>query len=838
MKPIRAQTQPRKHEDTKKNNSSSCFRGFVVAFCGSVLALTTASCSGGRTSAPSPAAVRFVDLYKPEMLRGSVPASTKEAKRTEWRFDGEAPTPAPAVFAATRGWEPGLGISGLAIRDGRLTGRSSTEFPVLQIERTQDLDNRDQIHAIEIRMKVSAGAQVSVITRGPGPVPWDEVERGLKLASWPMTVPLTPGPEANTYTFTSASPLNAARIRRILIRPTDAASATFEIESVRLVHRKEYLASVPSGISWQGLAEIYRESLVARAPEQMTFAVTVPERGWLDLGIGTIDHHPATFEISVSPAGARERELLHRETVTTPLRWQRASIDLARFSGRKVSVSLGLIGEAGTIGLWGSPAIRSRSRAAGAPASETRPRGVVWIHADTLRPDHLPMYSGKRDTAPFLRKLASEGALFTRAMTQGTWTKASSSSFLTSLYPTTHGVSAIPDRLPASVTTIADVYRAAGYATVSYSSVVFTGQLTNLHKGFEEVHEATSQTDPVYTSKSAREYVDRAVEWLDAHKEGPFFMYLHVFDPHAPYEPRRPYASTWADPAKRDEHIAQRTSLRKVIKDPAQAPRGMATTEEMKAAGVDPATYLAYDMDWYDGSIRALDAEMARLFERLRAHGLDDTTAIVFMSDHGEEFQDHGRMWHGHSVYGEQAHVPLFFRWPGRLTGGVVDEVVESIDIMPTLLDLSQLPHPKGIQGQSLVPLLKLKGDEQPATWKRRPAITEKTVMTTANDAPDPDNERDVSWQSFAINDGEWKLIRHTIRPAGRPEFELFDAKRDPLDQNDVASEHADVVQRLAKALDGWHQMAMAAKLKPDTEATKNMTPEQLQKLKSLGYVK
>src|SRR5206468_11755741 len=228
----------------------------------------------------------------------------------------------------------------------------------------------------------------------------------------------------------------------------------------------------------------------------------------------------------------------------------------------------------------------------------------------------------------------------------------------------------ISDRLPASVTTVADVYRAAGYATVSLSSVVFTGRFTNLHKGFEEVHEATSQSDPVYTSKSAREYVDRAADWIDAHKDGPFFMYLHVFDPHPPYEPRHPYESLWADPAKRDEHVKQRDAMRQTINEPGMAARGMATTEEMKAAGVDPATYLAYDKDWYDGSIRALGAELARLLERLRPDGLDSRTAVVFMSDHGEEFHDHGRMWHGQSAYGELAHVPLLLRWPGHVPGG------------------------------------------------------------------------------------------------------------------------------------------------------------------------
>src|SRR4030095_17202101 len=92
------------------------------------------------------------------------------------------------------GAEAGLGITGLTVRDGRLTGRSSSAYPVIQIERTEDLDNRDQFHAIEIRMKVSAGANVSVITRVPGPVPWPEGERGLQLGSRPGRPPRPPRP--------------------------------------------------------------------------------------------------------------------------------------------------------------------------------------------------------------------------------------------------------------------------------------------------------------------------------------------------------------------------------------------------------------------------------------------------------------------------------------------------------------------------------------------------------------------------------------------------------------------------------------------------------------------
>lgn len=802
-----------------------------------VLVAAMPACSRA-SSTPAPAAIRLVDLFKPDVLHGQVETSQRPVKPTEWRFDGPAPAAPPKEFAATRGWEAGANISGLSIRDGRLTGRAASEFPLLRIERTTDLDNRDQFHAVEIKMKASAGGSVSLATRGPGPVPFGDVERGLRLGAFAIKAPLVPGNDIQTYTLTSPSPLNASRVRHLVIRPTDGAGATFEIESVRLVLRKEYLATVPAGVNWQGLGEIYRESLVSRAPQTMTFGVALPERPWLDLGVGTIDEAPATFRVAVKPHGAASERVVHVQTVTTPYRWERLAIDLREFAGQRVELSLALAGEAATVGLWGSPAVRSRSGRGERSSGAAVPQGVILIHADTLRPDHLSLYGSTRDTAPFLKTLASEGVLFNNAMAQATWTKVSSSSFLTSLYPTTHGVAKFVDRLPATVTTLADVYRSAGYATLSLSSVTFTGQYTNLHKGFEEVHEATSQTDLVYTSKSAREYIDRVSEWLDVHRDEPFFIYLHVFDPHPPYEPRRPYDAIWSDPAKRDEHLKQRASLRKVVVAPGMGGLGMATRDEMLKAGVDPAVYLAYDQDWYDASIKALDAELARLFERLRSDGLDSRTAVAFLSDHGEEFQDHGRMWHGQSAYGELAHVPLLVRWPGGVPAGrKVDEVVQLIDVMPTLLDFSRLSHPKGIQGQSLVPLLQAP-NANGAVWRRRPAITEKHPGETNDDAPDPGHEREGSWQSFALNDGEWKLIHHTVRPASRPEFQLFDARHDPLDQKDVAADHADVVQRLAKALDGWRQMALAAKLKPDTESTQTLSPEQLQRLRSLGYVK
>jgi hypothetical protein len=135
------------------------------------------------------------------------------------------------------------------------------------------------------------------------------------------------------------------------------------------------------------------------------------------------------------------------------------------------------------------------------------------------------------------------------------------------------------------------------------------------------------------------------------------------------------------------------------------------------------------------------------------------------------------------------------------------------------------------LQGQSLTPLLSAEEGKR-AEWRRRPAITEKAIVQPGPAPPPHETE------SYAITDEQWKLVRNVVRAEGTPEFELYDAVKDPLDKTNIAQAHPDVVDRLAKALDGWKAMAEKAKLASDAEGAKNLTPEQLQRLRSLGYVK
>lgn len=784
-----------------------------------------------------PVTVRLTDLYKPEVVENPTPPAAVPV-RLEWRFDGPPPSPAPDEHPATRGWEVLHGVSGLAIRQGRLAGRSTDDLPVLHFERTRDLDDDDLVHEVQVRMRASSGENVAVAFLGSPKLDRQVALDYARHFTWDSSSPIVAGDVMRTYTFRPVFHVVSSRARHVFLRPTDHEGASFEIESVRLVMRREYLASVASGLGWHGLGEVYRETLVARAPGALRFTLRLPARPRLDLAVGTVEEGPVTFRVQVRRKGGAAVDALVR-TVTRAHRWDPAPVDLHRFADQEVELSLALTAEkVGTLGFWGTPTVRSLGTMPPPQTSAARPlerpQGVILVWIDTLRRDHLSAYGHRRPTSPLIDSLAAQGTLFRDCIGQASWTKVATPSLLTSLYPTAHGVKDFSDRLPGSATTLAEIYRGAGYATLSFSSILFTGQFTNLHQGFEEVHEGGSLPDR-QSSKTAREYVDRLIGWLEAHREVPFFVFLHVLDPHDPYRPAPPYDTMWADPARRDEHERQNKELRKRIADPLLRHMGdaMPTRDDLVGAAIDPEAYVGYYRDWYDGSIRGMDAEIGRLVERLGNLGLDKRTLLVLSADHGEEFLEHGRTLHGQSVYGEMNNMPLIFWAPGQVRPGVaVEDTVQAVDVMPTLLEASRLPVPAGLHGRSLLPLLfPPAGTVRAAGWADRPAISEKAV-TVQTGAPPP---RDTESAAVVLNG--WKLIHNTKRPAGRPEFELFDHRQDPLDLRDLAAQRPDVVERLRRELEAWRRTVASARLKPDSEAAAALSPEELERLRALGYV-
>lgn len=799
-----------------------------------LLGLAIVAALAGCRARPAPSVIRLTDVYRAESIVGRAPEAPPRP-RTEWRFD----TPLSGSATKPAGWDAPAGVSGLAVRDGHLTGRSTTDFPILHVERPPVADDRELLHEVQVRARSSKGANLAVTFRDSEKLDIKEVLERSGVFGWRTTTPIVAGSELRTYTLRSPFPVTGSEIRHLLLRPTDVRDAAFEIESVRLVFRREHLAGVPSGLGWQGLSEVYRESLVTRSPEAMRLSVRVPARPRLDLAVGTPEDRPVTFRVALAEGSAGGERTLLEKTVTRPHRWEEVTVDLGAEAGRDVTLALSLRSDTpGTIGFWGSPVLRTRDAippAAVKGAPEPRPQGVIVVWADTLRRDHLGAYGYARKTSPVIDRLAAEGVLFRDCIGHASWTKVATPSLMTSLYPTSHGVHDFPDRLPASATTLAEVYREAGYATLSFSSILFTGRFTNLHQGFDVVHEDTSLPDR-NSSKTSREYVDRLLRWLQSHADVPFFAFLHVSDPHDPYRPHPPYDAMWGDLAKAGEHERQAKDVRKFVADPLMKQFGMPNRAELVRAGIDADAYAAFDRDWYDGSIREMDTEIGRLVEGLGNLGLAGKVVVAFTADHGEEFLEHGRLFHGQTVYGEMINAPLVLWRPGALPSGrVVDETVQIVDVMPTLLEMSGLRAPTAVQGRSLSSFWDghdRHGEVRAASRSQeRPAISEKAAVTDMGAPPPRDTE------SVAIVAGGWKLIHNVRRPAGAPEFELFDHRRDPLDARNVAAEHPDVVARLTREEVAWRARATSERLRPDSDTQRALSPEELERLRALGYV-
>lgn len=797
----------------------------IRTLLGLLLPLIAAACGGsGETEAPT--IIRLQDVFDAATVEGS-PAPVEIAP-TEIRFDG----------SGGFDWEGGPGVDGLRIENDRLVGTTSDIVPFVHLERTGDIDNGDTLYAIEIRARVSANTRFG-INLSAQPPNYPAIVRMIQTNGWPLVVEVDASDDIQTISIIANQTGNtpAANMRHVLLRPADEAGAEFEIESIQFEYLQEHLATIPSGIGWQGLAEQYHETIITRAPERAHFDLILPDDPWLDLSVGTLEAEPVTFRVSVAHDG--ESETLAEQVVSEANAWQPMPLDLAQFAGQSVELTLELAAARdNAIGFWGSPVVRNRRLAALSP--DDPPLGVIYFVADTLRADHLTPYGYERDTSPVLARLAAEGAVALDTQAHAIWTKVATPSLHTSLYPRTHTVQRFFDLLPHTATTIAEVYREAGYATLGLSSNNFMGRATNLHQGYEEFHEPGSIDSRGGFSKSTRPFVERVIPWIEAHKDGPFFINIHVTDPHSPYPGYAPYDTMYGDDASRAAYQDIQSRLQEAgIAGFGGGPNGEPKTTSFEAAGIDPAPYLEQEKNWYDGSISGMDAEIGTLIDAIDEMGLGDDVLFVFIADHGEEFLEHGGHFHL-QIYGENSNVPFILWSPGRIEPGtVIDETLQAIDAMPTMLELSGLPIPDAAQGQSILSLL------QPSQlaargvayaqerWQPVPVFTEQL---RDDNGPEPGPfPRDA----YAVIEDGWKLVHNVYIPDGMeyPEYELFDHANDPLDQVDLADQYPEIVARLSQRIDDWLGYVLSVQLPAEAQSIESLSPDELRRLCSLGYI-
>lgn len=317
-----------------------------------------------------------------------------------------------------------------------------------------------------------------------------------------------------------------------------------------------------------------------------------------------------------------------------------------------------------------------------------KPNVIVYL-VDTLRADVVGAYRDGETTPPSatprIDAFAAEATLFERARASAAWTRATVASLLTGMDADVHrtlrrdqGLSLAAEPLPA-------ILRAAGYRTGAVFTNSNASPMTGFDRGFDRTEHFPELPTP-QIHQPAELVTDLALRWLDEDSEGPFLLYLHVTDPHDPYLP-----------LARDK---ERLGLPEMPPDLGSGPM----MRRLERGEVEPSPHLRDRLlDLYRGDVLRTDRAFGGLIDGLKARGLWDSALIVFVSDHGEEFYDHGGWTHGRTLFSEMLAVPLILKFPsGRGRGERVDSLVRQIDVLPTILDLAGVPGPPGIQGRSL----------------------------------------------------------------------------------------------------------------------------------------
>lgn len=440
-----------------------------------------------------------------------------------------------------------------------------------------------------------------------------------------------------------------------------------------------------------------------------------------------------------------------------------------------------------------APAALRTSEPAG-PAVRRRPNVLVYL-IDTLRRDGLGCYGHPDPVSPHIDAFASGGIVFERAVAQSPWTRPSVASVFTGLWPRRHGVNRIEDALSSEVTTLAELLREAGYGTHGVIANSSVARAFGFDRGFDGYGRPP---DGRWWSTAVNE---AAFAWLDHRAdERPFFLYLHTVDPHAPYDPPPDVRARFA-PTVPDDGRGRLSWLKRLGRG--EIPVTSALVRDLRSL--------------YDAEVAANDASFGDLLAGLRRRGLLNDTAIVLLSDHGEEFFEHGGWDHGKTLHTEVLDVPLIARLPGLPEGLRVRHLAQHVDLLPTLLSYLRLPVPAGLDGRDLLPLI---GDPG-AARDTDPTGEDAAVYSYLDSGP---------IRAAAVTSGPWRYVDSRSPRGGAA---LYDRERDAGERHDVLGEHP-----VEGGFLGARLRARELAPGPAADAVPAIMDEELQReLRALGYL-
>ena len=432
--------------------------------------------------------------------------------------------------------------------------------------------------------------------------------------------------------------------------------------------------------------------------------------------------------------------------------------------------------------------------------SPSRPRVVVFLSLDTLRPDHLGTYGHVRATSPVLDALADRGVVFEDAWSTAPWTLPAHATMFTGLYPSQAQVRSSPDRLPATIPTIAEQLRDAGYRTVGIASAAWF-HLGGLSRGFDE-WQLLEGDDTHAVTQTPEGLSDRitqlGLEALRDNPERPVFLFLHYFDVHSDYVSLPEFEALFLP-----ENFRAESRVDGSTNQLGQILTGQTVLDDREKEDLARL---------YDAGIRQLDSRLAPLFDWIEAEVGWKQALVVVTSDHGEAFLEHdSSVSHGLAQYEEQLRVPLIMAGsdlPSRLR---VAEPVSIIDIVPTLL---------GATG--VAPASPLPGHDLARHWQQGANFTPPRAIY-AQSAPAIDQD----WLR-AVKRGRYKLIVNSNLGTR----ELFDLYADPRETRNLVESLPGVARELAALLDDFERQY------PDSDRTSEFELDDAtrKRLRALGY--
>ncbi len=472
-----------------------------------------------------------------------------------------------------------------------------------------------------------------------------------------------------------------------------------------------------------------------------------------------------------------------------------AELSLASLAGEEVELSF----EAPTKDLFVRPALLLSPDGPPTRGDTTPLEGVnvLVIVLDGASASRMSAYGYPKPTTPVVEKLAGESVVFDNAISQAVYTIASVGSVLTGQYPERHQSVSFADRLPSSAVTLPGLMTLGGFVTAAFSGNAVVSSTFGLDRGYEEFVSARELEG--YTGHGDS-VLPPFFEWLEKHHQQRFLAYVHFREPHFPYNPPPPF-DTHFGPAEPFPHGIDKWEEVDTFN------RAAARGEEIPPAVIERIRSL------YEGNLAYVDQLVGEILARLADHGIDEKTVVVLTADHGEALFEHGFIGHNTQLYEESVRVPLMVRLP-QGAARQVSQVVELIDLAPTILDLVGLGGESAVgkmQGRSLVPLLNGK------TLPPRPAFS-RTLWNKPR---------------YSVRNARYKYIWDSRTGSA----ELYDLESDPGEQINLRADRRIMAGFLRQQLFHWlrEQEHLRAGAPPPEDV---LVPDDLSRhLRGLGYI-